>query len=129
MTKNQRAKKDKLPVELAALLAAHEPEFADMVLEYARTLEKVGKPTCYHFHNVVMETEVLTREMILNVWHFVTVLNRPHPIQGYPRHEKSPLYPRRPKPDTRGPQPPRRGSRALYHGLLQESRWRRYQWI
>ena len=58
MTKNQRAKKDKLPVELAALLAAHEPEFADMVLEYARTLEKVGKPACYDFHSVAMETAV-----------------------------------------------------------------------
>ena len=75
MTKNQRAKKDKLPVELAALLAAHEPEFADMVLEYARTLEKVGKPTCYHFHNVVMETAELPSKRILSMWNFVTVLN------------------------------------------------------
>lgn len=79
MTKNQRAKKDKFPVELAALLAAHEPEFADMVLEYARTLEKVGKPACYDFHSVAMETAVLTRERIRNVWHFVTVLNGSRP--------------------------------------------------
>ena len=61
--------------ELAALLAAHEPEFADMVLEYARTLEKVGKPACYDFHSVAMETAVLTHKWILNVWNFVTVLN------------------------------------------------------
>ena len=67
------------PGELAALLAAHEPEFADMVLEYARTLEKVGKPACYDFHSVAMETAVLTRERIRNVWHFVTALNRSRP--------------------------------------------------
>lgn len=75
MSESKRARRCKAPGELAALLAAHEPEFADMVLEYARTLARIGKPACYNLHQTAMETAELPNEKIMNVWNFVTVFN------------------------------------------------------